>query len=116
MTSKEAIEIARNVFQFENGEENDEWSRGVIKGLEQAEKDLEKIENFEKALGIDITVLQKLREDAWIVRDNGEKLQVIGIDFNTDDSLILYNEDNQEMFTSDLHLNDYGKTWALTKE
>ena len=50
MTSKEAIEIARNVFQFENGEETDEWSRGVIEGLKQAEKDLKILEILKKYL------------------------------------------------------------------
>lgn len=50
MTSKEAIEIARNVFLFENGEENDEWSRGVIEGLKRAEKDLEILEILRKHL------------------------------------------------------------------
>lgn len=52
MTSKEAIKIARNVFQFENGEETDEWSRSVIKGLEQAEKDLEVLEIIRKNMMI----------------------------------------------------------------
>ena len=50
MTSREAIEIARNVFQFENGEETDEWSRSVIKALEQAEKDLEILEILKNTL------------------------------------------------------------------
>lgn len=50
MTSKEAIKIARNVFLFENGEETDEWSRGVIEGLKRAENDLEILEILRKHL------------------------------------------------------------------
>lgn len=52
MTSKEAIEEARNVFLFENGEETDEWSRGVIEGLEQAVNDLEVLEILKPMLRI----------------------------------------------------------------
>ena len=124
MTSKEAIEIAKKAAivakqqrQNEADDEENEWFDSNIEALEKAEKDLEVLENFKKALGIDLAVLQELRKREWIVRgDNGEKLQVIGINFNTDNSLILYDEENQEMFTSDLRLEDYGKTWVLFKK
>lgn len=43
MTSKEAVKLARKEFQkdFLDGEETNEWLSRVIKGLEQAENDLE---------------------------------------------------------------------------
>lgn len=46
MKSKEAVKLAKIEFKkdFEDGEETNQWLKDVIKGLEEAEKDLELLE------------------------------------------------------------------------
>lgn len=48
MTSKEAVKLAYTEFQkdFDGGEETNQWLTNVIKGLKQAEKDLEVLETL----------------------------------------------------------------------
>jgi len=50
MTSKGAVKLAYTEFQkdFVDGEESNEWLKNVIKGLKQAEKDLEVLEIIKK--------------------------------------------------------------------
>ena len=111
MTSKEALsDLSFLAIEDENH---------TIKCKETIEKDLEELEEhrkIEEESGIDLTLIQRLKREAWIIREDGVIFEVIGINSNADNALILYNEDNQEMYTSDLYLYDYGKTWALTKE
>lgn len=52
MTSREAVKLAYIEFQkdFEEGEETNHWLKNVIKGLKQAEKDLEVLEALKRNL------------------------------------------------------------------
>ena len=75
--------------------------------------------NFSREIEVikqDLEVLElykKLEKTNYIYREDGLIFGFIGINFNDECKLLLYNEDNQDMFTSDLKLSDYNKTWKL---
>ena len=70
----------------------------------------------EEELGCSFEVIAKLREANYIYRDDGVAFGFIGINFNDEDKLMLYNDDECNIFTSDLRLADYKKTWFLRKD
>lgn len=76
----------------------------------------EKCHDLEKQISCPLEVVGKLRQTSYIYRDDGIGFGFIGINFNDEDKLILYNDDECNIFTSDLRLADYQKTWFLKKD
>jgi len=126
MTSKEAVELARREFETDfEYDENNEWLKRVIRGLKEAEKDLDKLsqlEDIEEELGIDlITLFKALKYGVYYFP--------IGIQELTRDCVYLMDNDmsvgpREKLSYSfitvferqTLFFDDYGKTWALTRE
>ena len=77
---------------------------------------LGKLEDLEEELGCPLEVIKKLRKANYIYRDDGLEFGFIGINFNDEDKLMLYNDDEWNTFTSDLRLADYKKTWWLKED
>ena len=77
---------------------------------------LGKLEDIEEQLGCPLEIISKLRKANYIYRDDGLSFCFIGIDFNDEDKLILYNDDEWDTFTSYLRLADYKKTWWLKED
>jgi len=76
----------------------------------------DKCRKLEEELGCQLEVIKKLRKTNYIYRDDGVGFGFIGINFNDEDKLILYNDDECNTFTSDLRLVDYKKTWWLRED
>ena len=74
------------------------------------------VDILEKQLGCSLEVIAKLRKANYIYRNDGMVFGFIGINFNDEDKLILYNDDECNIFTSDLRLADHKKTWWLKKD
>jgi len=71
---------------------------------------------LQEELGCPLEEITKLRKANYIYRDDGVVFGFIGINFNDEDKLILYNDDECNTFTSNLRLSDYKKTWFLRKD
>ncbi len=84
--------------------------------LEKVYNKLGQLEDLEEELGCQLEVIKKLRKANYIYRDDGVGFGFIGINFNDEDKLILYNDDECNTFTSDLRLADYKKTWWLKED
>ena len=99
MTSKEALnEICKEC----NKTSDCDKKYGACPYFNKIWEDLEVLE-----------IYKKLEKTNYIYREDGLAFGFIGINFNDECKLILYNEDKQDMFTSDLKLSDYKKTWWL---
>lgn len=94
---------------------DDNRERGRARWYEIAER-LRHIENLEEEIGFPLEVIGKLRKANHIYRDDGLVFGFIGINFNDEDKLILYNDDEYNIFTSDLKLADYKKKFWLRED
>jgi len=92
----------------EKTNENYRFVDGTIYVHEVVTK-LGELEDLEEQIGCPLEVLGKLRQANYIYRDDGVVFGFIGINFNDEDKLILYNDDECNIFTSDLRLADYKK-------
>ena len=90
--------------------------RASLLKAQELEVENAKYKQLEEELGCQIDVIAKLRKANYIYRDDGVGFGFIGINFNDEDKLILYNDDECNTFTSDLRLVDYKKTWFLRKD
>lgn len=96
-----------------------EYSKRIDEVLVNIEKDyneLKKYKDLEEQLGCPLEVIAKLRKANYIYRDDGLEFGFIGINFNDEDKLILYDDDELNPFTSDLRLGDYKKKFWLKKD
>lgn len=75
-----------------------------------------KLMKLKEELGCSLEIIAKLRKANYIYRDDDICFGFIGINFNDEDKLILYNDDECNIFTSDLKLSDYGKKFWLKKD
>jgi len=106
--TREQLETYKNTYDRYDGIPNDEFDSicDELLGYMQQEEEL----------GCPLDVIAKLRKANYIYRDDGVVFGFIGINFNDEDKLILYNDDEWNTFTSDLRLVDYKKTWFLRKD
>jgi len=126
VTSKGAVIVARIEFQrdFEDGEETNQWLTTIINGLQQAEKDLDKlgqVEKIEEELGIDlITFFKALKYGVYYFSNGTQLTRDYVYLMNNYISVRIYDRLSYSFITAferqTLSFNDYGKTWALTKE
>ena len=86
------------------------------KQLDSALEELSQYKQLEEQIGCPLEVVGKLRKANHIYRDDGLAFGFIGINFNDEDKLILYNDDECNIFTSDLRLTDHKKTWWLKED
>lgn len=93
-----------------------ETKQNMIKKNFALQKENQKYKKLEEEIDCPLDVIGKLRKANYIYRDDGVVFGFIGINFNDDDKLILYNDDECNIFTSDLRLKDYKKTWWLKEE
>ena len=119
----EDLEIAKKVLikmfgekvLIESGVNFDTIEQALLKAQE-LEVENSKYKELEEGIGCPVDVIAKLRKTNYIYRDDGIVFGFIGINFNDEDKLILYNDDEWNTFTSDLRLIDYKKTWFLRKD
>lgn len=107
MTSKEALELVSNRLNWE--------SRLFVDELNIIKQDLdrlEKLEDLEEKIGIDlITLLKALESGVWVKEWKEPIKHTCGLKFSKYGKYwILENK------TYCFDLKEYGKTWALTKE
>ena len=87
----------------------------LIKAQEDEEKNV-MYKQLREQLGCPLELIAKLKKANYIYRDDGLEFGFIGINFNDEDKLILYDDDEWNTFTSDLRLSDYNKTWWLRED
>lgn len=90
--------------------------RATLLKAQELEVENSKYKELEEEIGCSVDVIAKLRKANYIYRDDDIVFGFIGINFNDEDKLILYNDDEWNTFTSDLKLVDYKKTWFLRKD
>ena len=80
------------------------YNKSDTKTVEELLNKLGQLEDIEDELGIDLIILFKMIRDGFYIK-------------TSDDILFFKNEDKYEMLKKYKDFtNDYGKTWALTKE
>ena len=82
------------------------------------EKDLEKLEDIEKELGIDLIKLFKaLKNGIFVEEQNTNEKEIVfeEITLNLNNKLLLFRHPRKEIGKG-RNIFQYGKTWALTKE
>ena len=106
--TKEQLEKYKNTYDCFDGIPSNEFDNIC--------DELINYKNYEEQLGYPLEVIVKLKKANYIYRDDGIVFGFIGINFNDEDKLILYNDDECNTFTSDLKLTDYKITWWLKKD
>ena len=125
MTSKEALENLGRVNLGDNPYcifEDNLLKNCCKEEYEAVEKDLEILEEYrkiEKELGIDLITLFKAKKEGIYYKTINHNIYYISkkclcIEFNYEWELWVENHSILEGLL--IHLKDYGKTWALTRE
>lgn len=86
----------------------------TMEELDSLLKYVEKVEDIEKELCIDLITLSVALKQKFIYHD-GVKIEILGLHIKSNE-LHLYGFVENTTHAVYLSLKDYGKTWALTKE
>ena len=117
MTSKEALDTFYDGYQYGmNG-------RSLYDIIKLDLERLEKLEEIEEELGIDLlTLFKALRQDyiyykhhyGWDDRYKINKEYIQGLKYVDDNTPVFWTDDYGEEHM--VYIKEYGKTWALTRE